>query len=437
MSAERTTRRRRRGIAYARFAVAAAGAVVILTGGSSRPAAGGVASSAPAVRVAPTGNDASCRRGPGAPACATFARAYALARGGDVVEVAGGSYPEQTILPAGDKGRAVTIRAATGASVGVAKMSILASHVHLVNIHASGVGNARGGLEVCGRECVPGLVDVVIQNFHARYAFIRSSNVTVRGGDFGGFDACQPQNPEDGFRLWGGDVSLQPSHDIVDGVTIHDITSGGDNTCQGTPHQGYHVDCMQTQGGVDIVVRNSTFYDCPTSDIQAAPWGGAVERNWLIENNSFGPTACCNSIVLTQGSPGGDCSTFVVRYNVMGQPVNDSNCGRPLQMYANIFTEYISACNDHTLEAYNVYPRGARATCPGRGNRKCDPAFVAPRATPPNYHLLARDRCARGAGDPHRFPSSDKDHVRRPQGALPDAGPYEIVVRAKPKPKKR
>jgi hypothetical protein len=50
-----------------------------------------------AVFVSPSGNDSSCRRGKPAKPCLTFNRAYELAQQGDVVQVAGGDYPDQTI----------------------------------------------------------------------------------------------------------------------------------------------------------------------------------------------------------------------------------------------------------------------------------------------------------------------------------------------------
>jgi hypothetical protein len=219
----------------------------------------------PNLRVAVNGNDASCARRAAAPPCASFNRAYALAQGGDLVEVAAGAYPATSIRPAGEKSGPVTFRPAAGAAVSVQELSISASHVHVQNVVASGSGEERGGLDICDRECVPGLVDVTVQNFRGKYAFIRASNVTIRGGEFGGFDACLDGNPEDAFRLWGGNVVPQPTNDVVDGVTIHDVASGSGNTCQGTSHAGYHVDCVQTQGGVDITFRNNVFVNCPTS----------------------------------------------------------------------------------------------------------------------------------------------------------------------------
>lgn len=386
----------------------------------------------PDVYVSLSGNDATCKRASPAQPCASFARAYAIAKGGDVVGVQAGSYPSQSIASSGTKTAAVTIEPVPAASVSVQSLSIAASHLHVNGIVASGQGDARGGLSICDTECVPSLTDVVVQGFRGKYAFIRASNVTIKGGEYGDFDACQATNPEDAFRLWGGNAVPQPENDVVDGVTIHDVGSGEGNTCEGTVHEGYHVDCLQTQGGVDIVIRNSLFYDCPTSDIQAEPFGGAVEANWLIQNNVFGPTACCNSIVLTQASPGGVCSSLIVRYNLMDKPPNDVYCGGgDLLLYGNIFTANVSSCNANSDEAYNIYPTRNTATCRGTGNRKCNPTFIGQVAPRPDYALSATDRCARGAGDPTRYPRVDRAGRKRPQGTLPDAGPYEVPVAPK------
>jgi len=51
-----------------------------------------------AVTLSSAGNDSSCARGNKPTPCATFARAYQLARCGDIVGVMPGDYPPQTIL---------------------------------------------------------------------------------------------------------------------------------------------------------------------------------------------------------------------------------------------------------------------------------------------------------------------------------------------------
>ena len=130
-----------------------------------------------------------------------------------------------------------------------------ASHLHVQGFVASGTGESRGGLDICDRECLPGLEDVVVQNFRGKYAFIRASNVIIRGGEFGGFDACLAGNPEDAFRLWGGGAVHQLVNDVAEGVAIHDVSAVSGTNCQGTGDEGYHVDCVQTQAGANRTFR--------------------------------------------------------------------------------------------------------------------------------------------------------------------------------------
>ena len=90
-----------------------------------------------------------------------------------------------------------------GATVTVTALSVNASHFHIQDIVAAGSGHARGNLGICSYECNPSLVDVLINFGGFRSAFIRASSVTMLGGDFGGFDACTSNAPEDGVPPLG------------------------------------------------------------------------------------------------------------------------------------------------------------------------------------------------------------------------------------------
>ena|SRR5579884_3335702 len=70
------------------------------TGDSSGGSTGGSSAPGVAVWVSPAGNDGSCVRGNPALPCATYQRAYALARTGDSIQVAPGTYPATN--PAGN-----------------------------------------------------------------------------------------------------------------------------------------------------------------------------------------------------------------------------------------------------------------------------------------------------------------------------------------------
>src|ERR687892_512043 len=71
--------------------------------------------------IAPSGNDSTCARGRGRP-CASFGRAYQLARCGDVVQVADGTYSSTVpiryseVLSATNCNRSVVFRAAANAN---------------------------------------------------------------------------------------------------------------------------------------------------------------------------------------------------------------------------------------------------------------------------------------------------------------------------------
>jgi hypothetical protein len=190
--------------------------------------------------------------------------------------------------------------------------------------------------------------------------------------------------------------------------------------------------------GANITFRNNTFYGCPTSNIQAKPFSGATQANWLVENNVFGSTACCNSIVLSQASTGGDCSTFVVRYNILTSPVNEVECtGGRLQSYANIFVSNVSACPKSTTEAYNVYVGGNPRRAPGRTANQ--PVVRLRTASPPNFHLLS-GTLPRGGDRPairdgHRWSVSSAGRDRRRPDELPGGGVGGAI--APPQPRAR
>ncbi len=279
------------------------------------------------VYVSTSGSDSTCVRSNSSKPCASFNKGFQIAQSGDVVEVAAGAYGSQSIAQS-TKTSAVTVRPATGANVTVSSLSVNASHFHIEGIVAAGSGQTRGDLSICSSECNPGLVDVLIKDGGFRSAFIRSSNVTVDGGDYGGFDACQSNAPEDGFRLWAGSIDTTPTNDTVRNAWIHDIQSGSGNTCQGTVHAGWHIDCMQNEGGANVLISNNVFTGCPTSDIQMNPFGtGNVIHDVTVDNNYFGQTACCNSIALgTQGTDTSICPSLAITNNRYFTTPNLNNC---------------------------------------------------------------------------------------------------------------
>ena len=85
--------------------------------------------------VTKTGSDSnSCTQ---VSPCATFNRAFAVAAGGDTVQVAGGSYAAQNISGSA-KSSMVTFQPVTGATVTLAGLSVQTSFVAVNNMTATG-----------------------------------------------------------------------------------------------------------------------------------------------------------------------------------------------------------------------------------------------------------------------------------------------------------
>ena len=147
------------------------------------------AAPAPAVFVSTTGSDlGNCSQ---SSPCRSLARAYRLARPGQVVEVAGGSYPGEAIEVDSSKSSSadVVFRPAAGASVrvgaGVAGLEVRASHLTVVGL-------------VLDYWSVSGS-DVTMRAIDGQSFYVSGGDVLVDGGDYGPYEppcAAGSQHPE-------------------------------------------------------------------------------------------------------------------------------------------------------------------------------------------------------------------------------------------------
>ena len=126
-----------------------------------------------------------------------------------------------------------------------------------------------------------------MQNVNALFAYLVGDDITIQGGTYGGFDACDTSNQEDGIQIWQRS-GVANNRVLLDGVTVHDI-SDHNNTCSGTAGSGRHVDCIQILAGHYITVQNSTFYNCATSDIIARPYNDSLDHI-TVQNNFLDPS---------------------------------------------------------------------------------------------------------------------------------------------------
>lgn len=224
----------------------------------------------PTVFVAPTGSDTN----PGtvfAPVL-TFARAYELARPGQVVDVAAGEYGYQRLVRDGSKQSAekVVFQPAPGALVSVALLDF-----------GQGQLGFPGPQHVMVRDMAvrylrawDGSRDLLWHNIDgAHFDVFDATDVVIRGGDYGPCQAPR-DDPACVSRIAGRAARI-----TIDGATIHDVTS--------TDLNNYHVDGLFVRGGTDIAIRNSKFLGNMITNIRVQDQPCCRNTNLLIENNWF------------------------------------------------------------------------------------------------------------------------------------------------------
>jgi hypothetical protein len=338
----------------------------------------------PALFVAPTGSDARSCRTPRA-ACATFQRAYRLARPGQIVEVAGGDYPEQavTVVP-GRKGPNVVFQPAAGERVtlGGLRLGIPGelgqgpSHLTFRRMRMAVKGSAPGARNEEGISIGAGSKHIRLErmdagSLHTWFA----DHVTVVGGDFGPCHAVAgPPN------VCGNSMIDVSSNVTIDGALFHDYRF--DPTCF-TPAagSGCHYECMYVNGGANITIRNSKFRDCAIYDIFATisgPDAGRLgHRNLLIENNWFdtpwtedtsgGARARASAVSLAwcQNSPQG-YRGVVVRFNSFQRNTGVELDRNPACRFEDVsivgnLLSYPGNCDSRITYAYNVWTTAIRS----------------------------------------------------------------------------
>jgi chitodextrinase len=386
------------------------------------------------VYVSTGGNDSTCVRGDQSRPCATLNRAFTVASCGDIVSVSDGTYGSQTISTGKSCSPSTPVRfVAASGRPSFAEVTVKTSYVWIEgmrvphSLSSSSVGfwnvSAPSGQSPSAASYV------TLKNDEGGGLFIVGEHVDVLGGSYGGFSACLT-GQEDLTRIWqqtdASGTYRASSFVTFDGVTIHDGTDGG-NICG-----GMHVDALQILGGHNITIRNSRFLNCPTSCIIGSGFRTG-EDNYLIENNFFQDVEHPGASVNFGYSASGDPPTganMVIRYNTTNGVISTGcTSGSPgcWSVYGNIAAA--ASCVSGTWSRNVIF----NGSCTGGGGKQCTPTFVGPTprssygsATVPNLHLSAGDTCAKNAGDPTRYPSTDIDGNQRPAGGSPDAGADEV-----------
>jgi len=398
-------------------AVAGGGRVPVAPGVTVRvPTAPPVAPDVPATRfVATNGSDSGdCLAGS---PCQTFNRAYEVANPGDVVDVAGGSYPEQRVEYDSDKTSTddVYFRPAAGSFVSVGDIEAYGSHATFMAMQARDTNIPYDG--------PADVSDVTFWGMDARNFTIDSGRqVNVIGGDYGPASDCGGSygGSNNGIRM--NRPGAMPTDILIWGVDIHDVQSYDLEAC--------HIECLIVGAAANLTVRGTAFWNCSIFDIFLQPFNGDIS-GVTLENNWFAtptdPNGRPNSGRAVEFSGGGPWRDVLIRHNSVNTAIN-LNDGAPSPQYENVsvvgnIAERATACYNGVDYAYNVW----------FGGGLCDLTDI-PVSVPPflnasdraglDYHLTggpAVDLVPAAASNL----ADDFDNEKRPQGSARDAGADE------------
>jgi hypothetical protein len=351
--------------------------------------------------------------------CRSFNRAYEVAAPGEVVDVAGGTYPTQQIEYDSDKTSAedVYFRPAAGAAVTVAgDIDVYGSHVTVMAMRADDTDIPYDG--------PADVSDVTFWGMDGRNFTIDSgSQINVVGGDYGPASSCGGSygGGNNGVRM--NRPGVMPSDILIWGVNVHDVQSYDLVQC--------HIECLIIGAGRNITVRGSRFWNCSIFDIFLQPFNGAISEITL-ENNWFatptGTNGNPNSGRAVEFSGGGPWRNLLIRHNSVNTAIN-LNDGAPNPTYEN--TKVIGNIAERAVACYNGVTYRDNAWF---GGGTCDPSDISLGAAPPfvlasdhgdlDYHLT-------GGPAVDSVPSSvsnladDIDGQARPIGPALDAGSDE------------
>jgi hypothetical protein len=271
-----------------------------------------------ALFLSPAGSDAApCSS---AAPCATLQRAFALARPGQTVQLAGGTYPAQTIAGSPKSGSAhVVFRPAPAARVSFSGRLSLEGAAHLTLV---GFQLARPGPDDRSLFVDACTTDVTFDRVSGETFFVLegTSHIRFLGGSWGGYGTPGAQDSGIGTSAASGPgrscngAPAAPARDIVfDGVTFHDVFWNVPESAWG----GSHPDCLELNGYVDgVTIRRSRFERCASTFLMIGPDQGDI-ANVKVEASVFselGPESWYG-IQITSGGKPSRCAGITFRGN--------------------------------------------------------------------------------------------------------------------------
>jgi hypothetical protein len=348
------------------------------------------------VFISPSGDDA--RACTASAPCRSFDRAYRVADPGDVVEIGGGTYPDQVVGKDASKdgGPQVLFRPRAGARVVVSSdLDVYGSQIEFRSIEVLENWYAYEGSH-----------HLTFRDIDSDRLMIASaSDIRVLGGDYG-----PSVNSVSQIKSAAGS-SVAPTRILLDGVNVHDYTRTDANQ---------HMECLHVMAANGVTIRNSRFDDCSIFGISFNHHGDSpAMRGMLVENSWFGDVLDGGSYAI-HFSSGNPCEA-TIRFNSFSDSGISQECpeiGAGVSVHSNILPRSPStgAINGYSWD-YNVYESGNRI---GANDLVADVTF----RDEANFDLhLTSGSPAIDRGNPSSPPATDIDAQTR--SSRPDVGADE------------
>ena len=347
--------------------------------------------------------------------CLTLDHAYHVAAPGQVVEVAGGTYPGQTLTADPSKTAAtndVAFVEAPGQNVSIDGELIFSGATH-VSVN----GFAVHGLEF---DYPSDHVTAAQIDDDGHLGIWGASNITVRGGQV--YESTptgnDPQIATDRFM----ERTQIPRNILIDGVYFHDwqLASPAD-----------HVECLQVNLADGLTIRNSRFRRCAQHALfinEYAPAIGTASlmRNVTLENNFFDkPNVGFYAMQVRDPNDAGvPCDNFLIRNNTFLQGIFINCVGTGNRVENNILPNmgFQTCATPGWTYSYNLIGDMTGAGPCDSTNIVGSPDYVDPGSF--DLHLAAGSLGVNQA-NPSDFAPTDIDGRTRPIGAGPDIGATE------------
>jgi endonuclease YncB( thermonuclease family) len=347
--------------------------------------------------VSPSGSGGACSA---AAPCGSFEAAYAVAQPGDVVIVAGGTYPRQVVPSPGKPAPAIEFRAADGASVVAAGIDVRADNVVMRGMRSSSY------LDLDSSNAADPIENVRFVNMHTNtHLLLNARDFVWQGGSIG------PSFNEKASMIGGSPPSYRATYDSV---LWHDATRNSADV---------HMECFYVTGIQGLTIRNSRFSNCAVFDLLLTKLPADPQpRDVLIENTVFersrdvdGSSAYYSFMVHQVANIDG----FVLRNNVWELPFVVLGSVSNARAVGNIG---LGDCQSGVRYSHNVFTGGRCAPT----DKVVGDAFSQFVNRAAGDWRLKAGAAAIDAGDPADHPSLDALGHARPFGGGPDAGPYEF-----------